>query len=176
MPVPVFDAESVHLNRSLVPVVAPKVNEVVFAAIVSARFVVGFVKDDQTEDPPPEPQAEPVPDTTPDVFTWRHWLEPVMAPSVRLVEAESVVNAPVDGVVPPIGPGEGNADVDPPRGTELPAIVIAELARPAFVRVPDSPSWTLPADGLAKVIVSPLVAALFSKFTVALELRPVPLT
>ena len=36
------------------------------------------------------------------------------------------------GVPPPIAPGLGSEEVDPPRDTDVPAIVIAELARLAF--------------------------------------------
>ena len=43
----------------------------------------------------------------------------------------------------------------------VPAMPIVELARNALVAVPVSPSLTLPADGLAKVKVIPLVAAEF---------------
>lgn len=85
---------------------------------------------------PPDPQAEPVPLTTPDVLTVRHWVDPVIDDRVTVLDADRVVNAPVDGVVPPIGPGDGNAVVDEPRGTDVPAIVIVELAKPAFVSAP----------------------------------------
>jgi len=50
----------------------------------------------------------------------------------KLVLAVSVVNVPAAGVVPPIAPGEGNELVELPSDTDVPAIVIAELARSAF--------------------------------------------
>ena len=59
MPVPEFDAVSVMLNRSEEPVELPHVNRVVFAAIESDRFPVGFVSADHAEDPPPPP-VQPV--------------------------------------------------------------------------------------------------------------------
>lgn len=40
-----------------------------------------------------------------------------------------VVNEPAAGVVPPIAPGLGKEEVEPPKATEVPAIVIDELAR-----------------------------------------------
>lgn len=49
---------------------------------------------------------------------------PPFAPNVILLVPVSVVNAPEPGVVPPIAPGFGNEDVDPPRDTAVPAIVI----------------------------------------------------
>ena len=52
-PVPVFEAVSVHLNRSFAPVVALKVKRDVFAPIVKERFVEGLVSEDQEDDPPP---------------------------------------------------------------------------------------------------------------------------
>jgi len=84
-------------------------------------------------------------------------------------EALRVVNAPEAGVVPPIGPGAGKDVVDPPRETDVPAIVIAEFAKPAFVSVPVSPSCTFPLLGFVNVSVSPFVAALFSKLIVEVE-------
>ena len=60
-----------------------------------------------------------------------------------------------------MAPGLGNDDVDPPSDTEVPAIVMAELARPTFVSVPVNPSLILPADGFENVSVSPFVAAEF---------------
>jgi len=44
----------------------------------------------------------------------------------------SVVNAPVLGVVPPMAPGTGNEDVDPPSATDVPPIVIEGLTNPVF--------------------------------------------
>lgn len=65
IPVPVFDAVSVHLNMLLVEVAAPTVHVVVFALpMLSARVVVGLVSADQAGDP--APQADPVAVTTPD--------------------------------------------------------------------------------------------------------------
>ena len=58
---------------------------------------------------------------------------PVEMVEVICPVAEIVVNAPVPGVVPPIGPGEGNETVDPPKATEVPAIVIDELLRSALL-------------------------------------------
>lgn len=51
---------------------------------------------------------------------------------VLIVVPVSVVKEPADAVVPPIAPGDGKEDVDPPRLTEVPAIVMAELARSAL--------------------------------------------
>ena len=45
---------------------------------------------------------------------------------------DKLVNAPVFGVVPPIGPGFGRAVVEPPSATEVPPIVMAELLSPAL--------------------------------------------
>jgi hypothetical protein len=38
-----------------------------------------------------------------------------------------VVNFPPAGVVPPIAPGDGNDDVDPPSEIDVPPMVIEEL-------------------------------------------------
>lgn len=46
--------------------------------------------------------------------------------------ADTDVNAPVLGVTPPIAPGLGREEVDPPSETGVPPIVMAELARSAF--------------------------------------------
>lgn len=51
MPVPVFDAVSVHLKRSAVPVVAPKVNREVFEPIESDRLPEGAVTALHATDP-----------------------------------------------------------------------------------------------------------------------------
>jgi len=96
---------------------------------------------------------------------------PVMFP-----EALIVVNEPDAGVVPPIGPGLGKDTVVPPRATDVPPIVMAEFAKPAFARVPVKPNCTLPTVGLVKVKVKPFVAALFSKLTVAVEMSGAPFT
>ena len=40
------------------------------------------------------------------------------------------------GVVPPIAPGEGSDEVEPPKLTDVPAIVIAECARPELASDP----------------------------------------
>jgi hypothetical protein len=54
----------------------------------------------------------------------------VLNPDPLTVElADRVVNAPDAGVVPPIAPGEGKEEVDPPNDTDVPPIVIAELVR-----------------------------------------------
>jgi hypothetical protein len=44
----------------------------------------------------------------------------------------SAEKSPIPGVVPPIVPGFGKDAVEPPRDTEVPAIVIAEFAKSAF--------------------------------------------
>ena len=44
----------------------------------------------------------------------------------------TALKSPIPGVVPPIVPGLGKDEVDPPRETEVPAMVIAEFARSAF--------------------------------------------
>jgi hypothetical protein len=56
-------------------------------------------------------------------------LDPLSANDVLDVRA---VNVPAAGVVPPIAPGDGKLEVDPPRLTDVPAIVIVEWARSAF--------------------------------------------
>jgi hypothetical protein len=66
------------------------------------------------------------------------------------------------------------AAFDPPSDVLTPPIVTEELAKPALVSVPESVSCTLPADGFVNPNVRPLVAAEFSKLTVAEEERFVP--
>ena len=46
---------------------------------------------------------------------------------VLKVEPVRVVNDPAAGVVPPMAPGDGNEEVDPPSETEVPAIVMLLL-------------------------------------------------
>ena len=53
-------------------------------------------------------------------------------PAVSRPLAPSVVNRPVLGVVPPMAPGDGNEDVDPPSDTEVPPMVMALLTREEF--------------------------------------------
>jgi hypothetical protein len=65
---------------------------------------------------------------------------PVVSVEVIWPLALRVVKAPEEGVPPPIAPGEGSDDVEPPRDTEVPATVIAEFASPALVNVPVNPS------------------------------------
>lgn len=62
---------------------------------------------------------------------------------VRLVLAVIVVPVIAAGVVPPIAPGDGKDDVDPPNDTEVPAIVIAEFVRSEFGTVPTVTADTL---------------------------------
>lgn len=57
----------------------------------------------------------------------------------------------------------------------FPFTVVPVFVSPELFRVPDSPSWTLPALGFENVSVNPFVAAEFSKLTVALDVRVVPL-
>src|SRR5271155_3865348 len=83
--------------------------------------------------PPPVPQAAPVVTKSPPVDAW------TQLPFVR-PESVTDVKAAVLGVVPPIAPGEGSELVDPPSETEVPPIVMAELAKPALVNVPVNPS------------------------------------
>ena len=52
--------------------------------------------------------------------------------SFKCVLAVMVVPVIAAGVVPPIAPGDGSDDVEPPSDTDVPAMVIAELAREAF--------------------------------------------
>ena len=63
---------------------------------------------------------------------WFVVVSAVPALMTKLVLAVNVVNVPAAGVVPPIAPGDGNETVEPPRETEVPAMVIAEFARSAF--------------------------------------------
>ena len=56
----------------------------------------------------------------------------VRAASLRFVFAVIVVPVIAAGVVPPIAPGDGNDEVEPPSDTEVPAIVMAELVKPPF--------------------------------------------
>lgn len=57
---------------------------------------------------------------------------PPFVPRVVLLVPVMVVNAPLPGVVPPMAPGDGNDEVEPPKATEVPAIVIAEFDKPPF--------------------------------------------
>src|SRR5579863_7021067 len=50
---------------------------------------------------------------------------PPFAPKVALLVPVIVVKAPLPGVVPPMAPGDGKLAVDPPRATEVPAMVMA---------------------------------------------------
>jgi hypothetical protein len=52
--------------------------------------------------------------------------------STNDVLAVSAVKVPAAGVVPPIAPGLGRDDVEPPRETDVPAIVMALWVRAAF--------------------------------------------
>jgi hypothetical protein len=85
---------------------------------------------------PPEPHAEPVPLTTPVLLACKHCVPPPVTLVVRFPVAPSVVKLPAAGVVPPMAPGDGRLLVDPPSATEVPAIVIVELARLAFGTAP----------------------------------------
>ena len=87
-----------------------------------------------------------------------------------------MVNAPVDGVVPPIAPGDGKDEVEPPNDTAVPAILIEELVRPALPSVPLNPSVTLPAEPFVNVEVKPLNAVELWKLIVVVESSPVPFT
>ena len=104
----------------------------------------------------------------------------VQLDAVPLVAFGTVPAAAEVAFVPPsaiVTVVEGTAVTvhDDPRVQVCPFTVVAELASPAFVKVPVNPSCTFPADGLAKVSVRPLVAALFSKLTVVEEDNPTPL-
>jgi hypothetical protein len=70
------------------------------------------------------PEVEPFSTTLPPV--------PPFTPSVALLVPVIVVNAAVPGVVPPIAPGAGKEEVEPPRETDVPPIVIAEFASAVF--------------------------------------------
>jgi hypothetical protein len=71
-----------------------------------------------------------------------------------------------------MAPGDGSEDVAPPSDTEVPPIVMAEFASPAFVSDPVNPSWIFPALGFENVSVKPSVAAEFSKLIVDVDERP----
>lgn len=75
-------------------------------------------------------------------------------PIAREVFTVRVVNVPAAGVVPPIVPGEGNEDVDPPSDTEVPPMVIALLTRPEFGIDGRSPATS---EHGAKVVTLPHV-------------------
>jgi len=60
---------------------------------------------------------------------------PVARVEVNCPVADRVVNAPVDGVVPPIAPGLGNELVELPKETDVPPIVIAEFDSAALATV-----------------------------------------
>ena len=70
------------------------------------------------------------------------------------------------------------SEVDPGEviWLEVPFRMIAEFARPALVKVPVNPSFTLPAEVLVNVSVRPSVADELRKLTVDDDDRPVPLT
>jgi hypothetical protein len=70
----------------------------------------------------------------PDVAPFSTTLPPVppFTPSVALLVPVIVVAATDPGVVPPIAPGLGSDEVEPPRATDVPAIVIAAFASEAF--------------------------------------------
>ena len=70
------------------------------------------------------PEVEPLMTTLPPV--------PPFVPSVMLLVPVIVVNAAVPGVPPPIAPGFGREEVEPPRDTDVPAMVMAEFDRAAF--------------------------------------------
>jgi hypothetical protein len=67
------------------------------------------------------PEVEPLITTLPPV--------PPLVPRVMLLVPVMVVAATVLGVVPPIAPGDGSDDVEPPRDTDVPAMVIAEFTK-----------------------------------------------
>jgi hypothetical protein len=54
--------------------------------------------------PPPAPQSEPVPLTTPEVFTWRHWVDPVTLFRVGAGKVTVPVNVgdAVNGITVPL--------------------------------------------------------------------------
>jgi hypothetical protein len=55
---------------------------------------------------------------------------PVESVEVNCPVTDAVVKCAAAGVVPPITPGLGSAEVEPPSDTEVPAIVIAEFDAP----------------------------------------------
>ncbi len=67
----------------------------------------------------------------------------VAAVHVMLVFAVTVVKVAAAGVVPPITPGLGKEDVEPPNATEVPAMVMEEfdsMALATLEQVPTAPA------------------------------------